>query len=208
MAEFDDDENIPVAVPVGPPALPVPSPLRRSLRRVNQSSSDASGDVNVQPPPAAQSGALPSSISASIEDRMPPSVNDVVTHSAVAKASSNDIVQSAMAQVSSRLIASKTKNSSNKNKDRTSIAGAIVKLIEQQNRPASSVGELAAIMLMRQMERMNRSMDERDRREKKERRKERKRQKKTPRKKEGKEVGEESKDGRARRPWRKSRTTK
>jgi hypothetical protein len=132
----------------------------------------------VQPPPAARSGALPSSISASIEDRMPPSVNDLVTHSAMAKASSDDVIQSAMAKASSRLTASKTKNSSNENKDRTSIAGAIVKLIEQQNRPASSIGESATVMLMRQMERMNRSLDERDRREKKDRRKERKRQKK------------------------------
>ena len=55
--ESDDDENIPVAVPVGPPALPVPSPLCRSPRRVIQSSSEASGDVDVQPPAAARSGA-------------------------------------------------------------------------------------------------------------------------------------------------------
>jgi hypothetical protein len=177
-AEVDDADNVPVAVAVDPPALPVPSLLRRSPRRVNQSSSDASGDVNVQPPPAARSGAPPSSISASTEDGTPPSVNDGVTHSAMAKASSDEVIQNAMAKASSRLTASKTKNSSNKNKDRTSIAGAIVKLIEQQNRPASLVGESAAIMLMHQMEHMNRSMDERDRREKKERRKERKRQKK------------------------------
>jgi hypothetical protein len=177
-AEVDDDDNVPVAVAVDPPALPVPSPLRRSPRRVNQSSFDASGDVNVQPPPAARSGAPPSSISASTEDGTPPSVNDGVTHSAMAKASSDDVIQSAMAKASSRLTASKTKNSSNKNKDWTSIAGAIVKLIQQQNRPASLVGESAAIMLMHQMEHMNRSMDERDWREKKEPRKERKRQKK------------------------------
>jgi hypothetical protein len=103
-AEFDDDENIPVAVPVGPPALPVPSPLRHSPRRVIQSSSDASGEVNVQPPPAARSGAPPSSVANSTEDRTPPSVND-------------DVIHSAMAKASSRLIASKTKNSSN-NSDR------------------------------------------------------------------------------------------
>ncbi len=104
-AEVDDDDNVPVAVAVDPPALPVPSPLRRSPRRVNQSSSDASGDVNVQPPPAASSGAPPTSISASTEDRTPPSVNDGVTHSAMAKASSNDVIQSAMTKVSSRLTA-------------------------------------------------------------------------------------------------------
>ena len=77
-AEVDDDDNVPVAVAVDPPALPVPSPLHRSPRCVNQSSSDAGGDVNVQ------SGAPPSSISASTEDRTPPSVNNGVTHSAMA----------------------------------------------------------------------------------------------------------------------------
>ena len=82
-AEFDDDENIPVAVPVGPPALPVPSPLRHSPCRVIQSSSDASREVNVQPPPAARSGAPPSSIANSTEDRTPPSMNDDVIHSAM-----------------------------------------------------------------------------------------------------------------------------
>ena len=192
-AEVDDDDNIPVAVAVDPPALSVPSPLRRSPRRVNQSSSDAGGDVNVQPPPAARSGAPPSSISASTEDRTSPSVNDGVTHSTMAKVSSDDVIQSAMAKASSRLTASKTKNSSNKNKDRTSIAGAIVKLIEQQNRPASLVGESAAMLLMRQMERMNRSMDERDQREKKERRKERKRQKKHSAKKKEKKRAKRAK---------------
>jgi hypothetical protein len=100
LAKFDDDENIPAVVPVGPPAHLVPSPLRRSSCRVIQSSSDASGKVNVQPPPAARSGAPPLSIANSTVDLTPPSVND-------------DVIHSAMAKASSRLIASKTKNLSN-----------------------------------------------------------------------------------------------
>ncbi len=191
--ESDGDENIPIAaVPVCPPPVPVPSPLCRSPCRVIQSSSDASGNVNVQPSLAARSGALPSSVNTSTgDDQTLPSVN-------------NDVIHSATAKASSRIVTSKTtKNSLNKNKERTSIAGSIVKLIEQQNRPASLVGESATITLMRQMERINRSLDARDRREKKERRKEHKRQKKRCAKKEGKEEGKESKHGRARRPWRK-----
>ncbi len=71
----------------------------------------------------------------------------------------------------------KTKNSSNKNKVRTSIAGAIVKLIEQ-GQPGGSSRELSAnmsIMLMCQLDSINRSMDEREQHEEKRRKKERKR---------------------------------
>ncbi len=52
------------------------------------------------------------------------------------------------------------KNSLNKNKERTSIAGAIVKIVERQD-----VGGMAAnmsMMLMRQLEAMNSSMDKQD----------------------------------------------
>ncbi len=53
--------------------------------------------------------------------------------------------------------AQKTKNLSNKNKERTTIAGAIVKLVERQD-----VGGMAAIMLimlMMQLKAMTSSMD-------------------------------------------------
>ena len=90
----------------------------------------------------------------------------------------NDVICAAMAKASSKITASKTKNLSNKNKERTSIAGAIVKSIEQQNCLALLTGEAAAIMLMQQMERINRSMDERDQQDAKERRNECKQQKK------------------------------
>ena len=77
--------------------------------------------------------------------------------------------------------ANKTKNTTNKPaKERTSIAGAIVKLLEQQGQQGEGSG-IAANMnmtMMRQMDRMNRSMDKQERREEKERKKRRKRKKK------------------------------
>ena len=68
--------------------------------------------------------------------------------------------------------AQNTKNSSNKNKERTSIAGAIVKLVERRD-----LGGMAAsmsMMLMRQLEAMNSSMDRQEQRERKQERRERK----------------------------------
>jgi hypothetical protein len=58
----------------------------------------------------------------------------------------------------------KTKNLSNKNKEHTPIAGAIVKLIEQ-GQPGGSSCEMSAnvsIMLMCQLDSINRSMDDRE----------------------------------------------
>jgi hypothetical protein len=76
-----------------------------------------------------------------------------------------------MKSAGSSIKSGKTKNSSNKNKERSSIAGAIAKLIEQ-GQPGGSSRELSAnmsMMLMRQLDSMNRSMDERERREEKRR---------------------------------------
>ncbi len=90
----------------------------------------------------------------------------------------------------SSIKSSKTKYSSNKNKERTSIAGAIVKLIEQ-GQPGGSSREMSAnvsIMLMRQLDSINRSMDDREQREKKRRKKEHKRQKKCHAKKKRKKA--------------------
>ncbi len=84
-------------------------------------------------------------------------------------------VSAALKKARSTVKVSKMKNSSNNNKDRTSIAGAIVKLIENQNQtPSSNIAASATIMLMRQLERMNKSMDERERQEKMDKKKERK----------------------------------
>jgi hypothetical protein len=83
----------------------------------------------------------------------------------------------------------KTKNLSNKNKERTSIAGAIMKLIEQ-GQPEGSSCEMStnmSIMLMRLLDSINRSMDKRQREEKR-RKKERKRRKKCHAKKKRKKA--------------------
>ena len=87
-------------------------------------------------------------------------------------------VCTALKKAGSTINASKTKNSSNKNKECISIAGAIVKLIEQNGGQSSNIGATVTVTLMRQMEQINNSMDGRDRWEKKERMKERKRRKK------------------------------
>ncbi len=85
-------------------------------------------------------------------------------------------VSAALKKAGSTVKVSKTKNSSIKNKERTSIVGAIVKLIENQNQmPSSNIAASASITLMRQLEHMNKSMDKRDRQEKMDRMKERKR---------------------------------
>jgi hypothetical protein len=53
-------------------------------------------------------------------------------------ATNNDVIRLALKKAGSSAPSSKTKNSSNKNKERTSVAGAIVKLIKQNAMPASS----------------------------------------------------------------------
>ncbi len=92
----------------------------------------------------------------------------------VAPAPATDAACAALRKTESSIKAQKTKNSSNKHKEHTSIAGAIVKLIEQGQGSSSSMGATMNMTLMRQMERINKSMDDQDKREAKERKKERK----------------------------------
>ena len=86
-------------------------------------------------------------------------------------------VSNAMARASSLAKAGKTKNSSNKSRERTSIAGTIVNMLERMD-SSSSGGDMTVamnMMMMRQMDAMTRSMDRRD---KEERARERKRRRK------------------------------
>jgi hypothetical protein len=87
-----------------------------------------------------------------------------------------DDVNVALRRASSTVWSDKTKNSSKKNKERTSIAGAIVKLLEQQQPSLNSERDERLVMItmtiMHQMENFNKSMDdcyrwERKRQEKK-----------------------------------------
>jgi hypothetical protein len=96
----------------------------------------------------------------------------------VAPATATNAAHNALRKAESSIKAQKTKNLSNKHKECTSIAGAIVKLIEQGQGSSSSMGTTMNMTLMRQMERINKSMDNRDKREAKERKKECKRRQK------------------------------
>jgi hypothetical protein len=93
----------------------------------------------------------------------------------VAPAPATNAARDALRTAESSIKAQKTKNSSNKHKERMSIVGAIVKLIEQGQGSSSSIGATMNMTLMRQMEHINKSMDNQDKRETKERKKERKR---------------------------------
>ncbi len=84
--------------------------------------------------------------------------------------------RAALRKAESTVKAQKTKNSSNKHKKRTSIAGAIVKLIEQSQGSFSGMDATMNMTLMCQMKHINKSMDNWDKQEVKEKRKERKHQ--------------------------------
>jgi hypothetical protein len=85
-----------------------------------------------------------------------------------------DAARAALRKAESTIKAQKMKKLSNKNKECTSIVGAIVKLIEQGQGSSSGMVATMNMMLMRQMERINKSMESWDRGEEKERKKEHK----------------------------------
>ncbi len=72
----------------------------------------------------------------------------------------------------------KTKNSSNKNKDRTSIAGSIAKLIDSLSMNIdtdegedANVAKRMNMLMMRQLDLMDRTMERREKEDRKEQRK-------------------------------------
>ena len=82
----------------------------------------------------------------------------------------------------------KTKNSSNKNRDRTSIAGSISKLIDSLSTNTNTeewedvnVAKRMNILMMRQMDSMDRRMEMRDKEDRKEQRKKKKKRQKKKR---------------------------
>ena len=70
-------------------------------------------------------------------------------------------VRRALQRAESLVKAQKTKNASNKNKEHTSLAGAIVKLLEKDQHPSDGMAANMSMMLMQQMEAINKSMDKR-----------------------------------------------
>jgi len=188
-SEGEDPIDVPVEVD-NTSFVNAPSPLRRSPRRFPSSPNNAievvvqhdnvgnQRDGETPQPPEGETPQPPTQVRET--PRPPMQVRDALT------------------KAGSMVRASKMKNVSNKNKERTSIAGAIMKLIELQNRPppSSVSADDAAVMtmtLMRQMESINKSMDERNRRDAKERRKERKRRKKQRAKKKAKKKAKKAK---------------
>jgi hypothetical protein len=61
--------------------------------------------------------------------------------------------------------AQKTKNLSNKNKDYTSIAGAVVKLLERDSGPLSGMSVNMTMMFMQQLDTMNKSINKQNQQE-------------------------------------------
>jgi hypothetical protein len=80
----------------------------------------------------------------------------------MAPAPATDAARAALRKAESSTKAQKTKNLSNKHKERKSIAGAILKLIEQGQGSSSSMGATMNMTLMCQMEHINKSMDDWD----------------------------------------------
>jgi hypothetical protein len=84
-------------------------------------------------------------------------------------------IRSRLRRVEDLMKAQKTKNLSNKSKERTSIAGAIVKMIERQE--SGGMAASMSMMLMRQLGAMNSSLDRREQQERRQERRERKKRK-------------------------------
>jgi hypothetical protein len=84
-------------------------------------------------------------------------------------------IHAGLRRVEELMKAQKTKNSSNKIEERTSIAGAIVKLAERQE--SGGIAASMLMMLMRQLDAMNSSLDRCEQWERKQERRERKKRK-------------------------------
>jgi hypothetical protein len=139
-----------------------PSPIVAAYTRVVNARDDADS-LFASPTSASQSQSIRNALEKAAESTPPMSKS----------------VRTAMARAESLAKAAKTKNSSNKKKERTSIAGTIVKMIERID--SSSNSTMTAnmnMMMMRQMEEMNRGMARRHKEERRERKREKKRRQK------------------------------
>jgi hypothetical protein len=87
-------------------------------------------------------------------------------------------VRGALKRAASLVKAQKTKNASNKNNERISLAGAIVKLLERVQSPSDGMAVNMSMMLMKQMKAINKSMDKCAHKERQDERRERKSRKK------------------------------
>ncbi len=93
-------------------------------------------------------------------------------------------VRDAMIRAESFAKVQKTKNSSNKSKERASVAGTIVKMLDRMDSFTNkSLGAQMNLMIMKQLEEMNRGMARRARKERREKAKEKKHHRKRREKK-------------------------
>ncbi len=97
-------------------------------------------------------------------------------------------VKDAMSRAESYAKAQKMKNSSNKNKERASVMGTIIKMLDRMDSSSndSAMGAQVNLMIMRQLEEMNKGMAQRVHEERHERKKERERRKRRRAKKKAK----------------------
>jgi hypothetical protein len=160
--EYDDEGN-PIADPAPVNIPPIP-PLRHSPRCSPQQRPHADNNNEVR------------------QQETNVNAKGVTTTPAM------DAAHAALRKAESTIKAQKTKNSSNKHKERTSIGGAIVKLIEQGQGSSRGMGTTMNMTLARQMECINKSMDNQDKREAKERKKEHKHRRKQQAKKKAKKA--------------------
>jgi hypothetical protein len=137
-----------------------PSPIVAAYTRVNAHDADS---LFASPTSPSQTQSVCSALEKAAESTPPMSKS----------------VRSAMARAESLAKAAKMKNSSNKKKERTSITGTIVKMIERIDSSSNSTMMTNVnMMMMRQMEEMNRGMARRHKEERRERKREKKRHQK------------------------------
>ncbi len=87
------------------------------------------------------------------------SVNSALKKVAESTPTMSKSIQDALLCADSFAKSQKTKNSSNKNKERTSVAGTIVKLLNRMDLSTNeSLGNQMNMMIMKQLEEMNRGM--------------------------------------------------
>jgi len=155
-----------------------PTPVVAAYTRMNARRSDASGEFDSPASPS-----LKQSVSRALcraTETSPPLLQSV---------------HNAMVRAESVAKADKTKNSSNKGRERTSIAGTIVKMMERiESSSDSNMAALMNMMMMRQLEEINQSMARHHKEGRHERKKEKKRRQKRREKRKAKQRSMENLD--------------
>ena len=121
----------------------------------NTDAAVASGNLPPPPPPVVPSALAPHHHK--VQDTG--DIEGLTTAPSMPAFSAPVDVRGALKRVASSVKAQKTKNAFNKNKERTLLAGAIVKLLEKNQSPSDGMATNMSMMLMKQMEVIHKSMD-------------------------------------------------